>query len=552
MKKFSKNKSTLKTLLRVLTNMGSYMYIYLFCIIVATGSMALFSVISAYMLRDVTAMAQARTMDGIVIVVVRNTLLAIMFLLLWRAGIVRYNIEAKRGIARLEKQVFSKAMKLPMSYYENNHSGDFMSRLIYDTGKAGDIYGSRLRRLVSPALSVIVYLIPMFFLSPQLTAVLLFVSSIMLIVNTAFVKPMKEVGAKMSGKNSVMTECLTNILSGIELSKMFGADKKLLEKYKNSSEDFLKSQKKQSRMSASLEGINEFFGMINALVFLAIGVFFVSRGITSLSNLAAVYAMYGPFGWQFLQIGRYMPELTNCIANAERIFEFLDSSEEPEKYETEGAINANDGFIVLEDVSFSYDEERKILDKFSITVEKGKTVAITGKSGKGKSTLAKLLLGFYKPDEGRMSINGIAYKDLTLSQIRDYIAYVPQEPYLYGISIADNIGYGKAGASREEIIEAAKAANAHDFIMKLPDGYDTISGERGNTLSGGEKQRIAIARAVLKDAPVFILDEATSALDNESELLVSEAIERLAKDKTTIMIAHRPSTIARADVVVNL
>lgn len=185
-------------------------------------------------------------------------------------------------------------------------------------------------------------------------------------------------------------------------------------------------------------------------------------------------------------------------------------------------------------------------------VKKGSFTAVVGESGCGKSTLAKLLLGFYPPEKGTMSVDGREYSELTLKEIRERISYVPQEPYLYETTIAENISYGRWGAERNEIIAAAKAANAHDFIIKLPNGYDTVLGERGNTLSGGEKQRIAIARAIIRNTPVIILDEATSALDNESESLVQESIKALTGGRTILMIAHRPSSIAAADMVIRL
>lgn len=544
------NKKHKRILYRLLGNLGEYKWIYLASIVFATAGLALFNVTCAYMLKQIMSMAQNKTVAHLASMIGTNFILGVAMLLLWRTCIIRYNIEAKRGVARLEKQVFEKAMKLPIDYYEKNHSGDFMSKLIFDTGKAGDVYGSRLRRLVAPILSVMIYLIPMFLLSFELTFVLLVVSCLMLMVNTLFVKPMKALGSRLSKDNAHMTETLTNILSGMALSKMFGMGEMLLKQYKNSNLQYLETQKKKNILSAWLGAINEGFQLINALVFLAVGVWFVSTGRTELSTLTAIYAMYGPFGWQFLQIGRYMPELTNCLANAERIFEFLDREEEAERYDIPKA--KGEGYIVFEELTFGYEEDKKILDHFSLTIEKGKTVAITGKSGRGKSTLGKLLLGFYKPQAGRISIDGKGYGEMTLEEIRNQIAYVPQEPYLYEVSIAENIGYGKPGATKEDIIAAAKMANAHEFIMKLDKGYETIPGERGNKLSGGERQRIAIARAILKDSPILLLDEATSALDNESERLVSEAIEHLSEGKTTLMIAHRPSTISRADVVVSM
>jgi len=208
--------------------------------------------------------------------------------------------------------------------------------------------------------------------------------------------------------------------------------------------------------------------------------------------------------------------------------------------------------LSVRDVDFAYTGGRKVLERFSMDVKKGSFTAITGESGSGKSTLAKLLLGFYPLEHGSISVNGKLYSDITLKEVREQIAYVPQEPYLYETTIAENIAYGRQGADREEIIKAAKAANAHDFIMKLPDGYDTLLGERGNTLSGGERQRIAIARAIIRNTPVILMDEATSALDNESETLVQEPIKALRGGRTIITIAHRPSSIAAADAVVQV
>lgn len=536
--------------IRVMKIMGKRFYIYFGAIILMTAAHAGFTVVSSYLLKSIIEAAQTGNTQGLVFKIIVNLVLGIGMLMLWRQCTVRYNIEAKRAIAALEGQVFGKTSRLPMSYYENNHSGDFMSKLVYDTNKTGDIYGSRFRRLVAPLLTVIVYLVPMLLLSWQITLGMLLVNMVTLFINGRFVAPMKEIGSKLSSDNKTMTEKLTNILGGVELAKIFDVGDILTEKYEAANNEFIHDSKKQGRMSAVLMSLNEGFGLINDLLLLALGIYFVGTGDVTIGALAAVYMIKGAFIWQFLQIGRYMPELTNCLANAQRIFEFLDGAEEPLHYDC-GKTSGN-SYISMENVSFSYNNERQILDNFSMRVEKGSKTALVGPSGRGKSTIAKLLLGFYPADSGNITIAGKSFKDNTLEEIRSMIAYVPQEPYLYETGIAENISYGRPGASMEDIISAAKAANAHDFIMKLPDGYDTICGERGNRLSGGEKQRIAIARAILRDAPVLILDEATSALDNESEQLVSDALDRLMEGRTTIMIAHRPSTIARADCVINV
>jgi ATP-binding cassette subfamily B protein len=530
---------------KVMKILEKRIYLYLGAIIVMTMSNALFKVVSSFLLKGIIEIAQNSQVSKLPALIGSNIAIGLVALILWRYSCIIYNVEAKRGIANLEKIVFLKAMKLPMPYYENHHSGDFISKLVYDTNRVGDIFGSRLRRLAAPILQVIVYLVPMFYLSPEITLCLIGVNLVALLFNTSLSKPMKRIGTEMSKKYAHLTEGLSNLLQGIEMTKVFDARQAITEKCKVSNKECAVSQKKKNLASACLESMNTGFDLICALAFLGLGVYYIEKGSITLGALAAIYSMYGSLSWNFLQIGRYIPEFINCLSNGQRIFEFLDEKEEPENYNIGSATGK--GYIEFENVTFGYNEERKILDSFSMSVEKGSSVAITGPSGRGKSTLAKILLGFYEPAEGKISIDGKALSDMTLLELRNKIAYVPQEPYIYNVSIKDNIAYGKENATEEEIITAAKAANAHEFILRLENGYDNIPGERGGKLSGGEKQRIAIARAILKNAPILLLDEATSALDNESERLVQEAIDNLMKNRTTIMIAHRPSTISSAD-----
>lgn len=543
-------KTRVSIFVRLMKVLDERLVFYLCMILVMTMTNAIYKIVSSYLLKDILDMAQRYDSTGLWQKVIVNVLIGVLAMLVWRWSTIHYNIEAKRGIARLEKRVFSKAARLPMSYYENNHSGDFMSRLIYDTGKAGDIFGSRFRRLVAPAISVVVYFVPMCTLCWELSVSLLIVSIITFIVNGLYIEPMKKVGASLSKSNALLSQKLIDIISAVDLIKIFAASDRLCQDYYDENENYKKNTDKQNRLSGQLDGISFALEMSCNVIFLLLGVMFLSKGIVSLGSLAAVYTMYGAFNWHFLQLGRYMPEMTNSLMNAQRVFEFIDMEEEKERFNIDGT--KSKAYIAMENIEFGYNEERKILNGASLEVFEGECVALVGESGKGKSTLLKLLLGFYEIQGGNISIAGKSYKDYTIEEIRDMIAYVPQEPYLYEVSIYDNIAYGKANATKEEIIAAAKAASAHDFIMALKDGYDTIPGERGNRLSGGEKQRISIARAILKNAPILILDEATSALDNESEQLVSEAINNLMDNRTTIMIAHRPATIARADRIVEI
>lgn len=556
-------KGSVNTFWRFMGLMGKRLPVYLGAILISTAGDVGRRIANSYLVRTIVMAAQDHDMDNVLLPVLGNFVVFVLCLLLWRVGIMRYNIEGRTAVGKVEKLVFSKAMRLPMSYYEDNHSSDFMSRLIFDTQKASDIYTSRLRRLLSAVLSTVMYLVPMLYFSWELTLCMIVLSLFALVGDSLFAGPMKEAGRHLSDRNKRMLEKLTSILSGMELIRIFPVGTRLTEEYETESREYFRIQKRTNRLSAGLESLNQMLDLIGALAFLGIGIWFVSLGRVSLGALTALYSLYGTFRYAFLDIGQYLPQMMNCIANAEKIFEFVDMEEEPERWATEtdsGSIWCMDGgtdsdrgdvMLSVRDVSFSYSGKR-VLDRFSMEVKKGSYIAVVGGSGSGKSTLAKLLLGFYPMETGNVLIDGRSYRDLTLKEIRERIAYVPQEPYLYGVSIAKNISYGREGASREEVIAAAEAANAHEFIMKLPDGYDTILGERGNTLSGGERQRIAIARAIIKNAPVMILDEATSALDNESESLVQEAVRRMRQNRTILMIAHRPATIAAADVVVRV
>lgn len=594
-------KGSMGVFLRFMGLMGDRLPVYLGAILLATIGDAGRRIANSYLVKNIVTAAQEKSADNVLLPVLGNFAVFVLCLLLWRSGIVRYNIEGRTAAGKVEKLVFSKAMRLPMSYYEDNHSSDFMSRLIFDTQKASDIYTSRLRRLLAAVLSTVMYLVPMFYFSWELTLCMIGISLLAFAGDSLFAKPMKAAGSRLSDRNQQMLEKLTSILSGMDLIKLFPVGTRLTEEYGAANRAYYHVQRRTNRLTAGLESMNQMLDLIGTLAFLGIGIWFVSLGRVSMGALTALYSLYGTFRYAFLEIGQYLPQMMHCIANAEKIFELVDMEEEPEQWavETETEVCGNHGGCVqgadtygkcsdstadadmgcncddntsetaqdmmlsVRNVSFSYsnsstnnstenDGSRKVLDRFSMEVPRGSYVAVVGESGCGKSTLAKLLLGFYPMGKGRISIDGKSYRDLTLEEIRARIAYVPQEPYLYGVSIAQNIAYGRRGANRDEVIAAAKAANAHEFIMKLPEGYDTVPGERGNTLSGGERQRIAIARAIIRNTPVMILDEATSALDNESESLVQEAIRRLRQDRTILMIAHRPATIAAADIVVRV
>ena len=588
----------LKTFFRFMRLMGDRLGFYLGAILLSTIGDAGRRIANAWLIKNIVTAAQTGGTDSVLLPVLGNFAVFVLGLFLWRFGIIRYNIEGRKGAGEVEKLVFSKAMRLPMAYYDKHHSSDIMSRLIFDTQKATDIYTSRLRRLLSAVISAVMYLVPMLYFSRELTICLVVLSLGAFGVNSLFAGPMKEAGKRLSDQNSKMVEKLTNIISGMELVKIFPVGPGLSEEYETAGRDYFRIQKRTNKLSAGLESLSCMFDLTGGLLFLGLGIWFVSMGRISLGELTALYALYGVFRNAFLEAGQYLPEMMNCVANAGKILEFLELEEEPEQWTFEpcrdiGKNEASGGdvmsamenkafggdvtsvmenkafggdvmsamereasggdvMLAMENVCFGYGQGKRVLERFSMQVRKGSFVAVVGESGCGKSTVAKLLLGFYPPEKGMIWVDGQEYSGLKLKEIREKISYVPQEPYLYEVSIAENIALGKVGAGREEIIAAAKAANAHEFIERLPEGYDTVPGERGNTLSGGERQRIAIARAILRDTPVIILDEATSALDNESETLVQDAIKALKGGRTILAIAHRPSSIAAADSIIRV
>lgn len=551
---------TWKLFVRTMKIMGKRCPVYLAGIFFMSTGWSMYSVMSSLLMKNVVDAAQTGDSGRMLGVIVGNVIGGIISLLIYRVAAIAYNVEAKRAYGNLCHMLYQHEVHLPYQYYEEHHSGDFMSKLSYDLEKMGSIYGSRLRRTVAPILQVIVYVIPMLILSWQITLCLIGVNLIMLAINAALINPMRRVAKELSVTNGRMTEKLSNLLQGMEQARMYAAGKTTVSQFVTESETYEKQSNKKILLTACLESCNNGFKLLCVLVFLLIGIYFVGEGYTTLGSLAAIYSLYGSFSFQFLQLGRYMPELIGCLTNAQNIFTFMEEPEEPENWygadvekadasPAQEAGEALSGFIDINNITFNYREDKPLIKDYSLQIQKGESIAVTGPSGCGKSTLSKLLLGLYPLKGGDIILDGSSFHDMPNSELRKKIAYVPQEPYLFNLSIMENIRIGNLQATDAEVMEAAKAANAHDFIVQLEDGYNTYVGERGNRLSGGQRQRIAIARAILKQAPIVLLDEATSALDNESEELVNASLKSMKNGRNIIMIAHRPSTIALADRV---
>lgn len=533
---------------RTMKIMGRRCGIYLAGIFFMSTGWAMFTVMSSLLMKNVVDAAQTGDVQHMRNVIIGNIVGGVASMLIYRWAAIAYNVEAKRAYGKLCKLLYAHEVRLPYAYYEEHHSGDFMSKLSYDLEKMGSIYGSRLRRTVTPILQVLVYLVPMLCLSWQITLCLVGVNLLLLLINGLLIKPMQRVAKELAAVNGKMTEKLSNLLQGMEQARMYAAGRETVAEFVEQNRLYARKSNRKICYTALLESANNGFDLLCALAFLMVGIYFVGQGQTTIGALTAIYTLYSNFSNQFLQLGRYLPELVGCLANASNIFEFLELEEEPARWQqSEGANAPSKPAVQMTDVSFSYREDKPLLQHFSMRVEAGESVAIVGPSGCGKTTLSKLLLALYPIEAGEIRLFGRPYGDLSNEELRQQISYVPQEPYLFRGSIKENIRVGRPDATEAEIVQAAKLAYAHDFIEKLENGYDTEVGERGNRLSGGQRQRVAIARAILKEAPIILLDEATSALDNESEQLVNRALKELHGQRTLLMIAHRPSTIALAD-----
>lgn len=570
-----KNSGIWQLFLRTMRTMGKRRFIYYGSILGMSITFAMFSVMEAFLMKIVVDIAQKGEWDRLISSVVIIVITGVIVLLGYRFACIRYNVEAKRIYGKLYEQVLSHEMKLPCEYYENHHSGEMLSKVSFDLGRMGDIFGSRFRRVVMPFMMVVVFLVPMFALSWQLTLCLVAVNTVLIGVTMVLTGPLKSLSKKMSESNSIMTKHITDLIQGIIQVRMFPAGRKTVDRYNEEADVYAVKSDKRNMFSSLLECANTGFDLICNLVFLALGILFVQKGYTTLGAIAAIYTMYGRFSRQFLQMGKYIPELIAYLTYAQNIFEFLDEKTEEEmlnrqefnKERLHNEINNSCGHnnifnnadysVKISDLTFSYIKDENntpvvVLDNYNERIKSGEFVAVTGASGSGKTTLSKLLMGFYKPDSGMIEVCGNNLDYISLSAGRSFFALVPQDAILFNMSIMDNIRMGRLDATEAEIIEAAKMANAHQFITEFTDGYDTVVGEKGMSVSGGQRQRIAIARAILKNAPIMLMDEATSALDNESERAVNETLQNLKGRMTIIMIAHRTSTIQMADRVIGL
>ena len=453
----------------------------------------------------------------------------------------------------MRAEIFAHYQKLPFSFYDNQKVGQLLSRITSDLFDITELLHHGPENVVISAMKFIGAFVILFTISPKLTFAAFALIPFMFLYAWFFNRKMKKAFARNRVKIADINAQIEDNLSGIRVVKSFANESVEEEKFKVGNDGFLAAKKDSYLyMGGYHSGLTAFINMITVIVLVAGGIL-ITKAQVSVTDLVTFLLYISIMTDPVRTMIDFAEMFQNGYSGYERFQEIL--AIEPDIQDSQGSEELTDvkGTIDFENVSFQYEENtEKVLSHIDLHVDAGEYLALVGSSGAGKTTLCNLIPRFYDVTGSSIKVDGKDVRDLTLKSLRDHIGIVQQDVYLFVGTVYDNIAYGRPDATREEVIEAAKNANAHEFIMALPDGYDTDIGQRGVKLSGGQKQRLSIARVFLKNPPILIFDEATSALDNESERVVQESLEKLAKNRTTFVIAHRLSTIRNAKKILVL
>ena len=453
----------------------------------------------------------------------------------------------------MRTRIFGHLQKLSFSFYDNQKVGQLMSRITNDLFEISELLHHGPEDIVISMIKIIGSFVILVQIDLKLTLLAFIVIPFMIVYASIFNRKMKRAFKKNRVKIAEINSQIEDNLSGIRVVKSFANEDVEMEKFLIGNDGFLNAKRDSYKyMGGFHAGLGAFTTLITIVVLVG-GALFVTTKEVNVSDLVTFVLYIGIFTEPVRKLINFAETFLNVYSGYERFREIM--AIEPDIKDIPGAkeMKSANGVIDFENVSFGYEEKNHmVLNKVNLHVPAGQYIALVGASGVGKSTLCSLIPRFYDVTDGKICIDGQDIKTMKLKSLRQQIGIVQQDVYLFVGSVKDNISYGKPNASMDEIIEAAKNANAHDFIMALPDGYDTDIGQRGVKLSGGQKQRLSIARVFLKNPPILIFDEATSALDNESEKVVQESLEKLAKNRTTFVIAHRLSTIKNAEKILVL
>ena len=462
------------------------------------------------------------------------------------------HIMGARMESDMRSDLFNHLQKLSFSFYDDANTGKLMSRMTNDLFDISELAHHGPEDIFISIIKIVGAVLIMLTMNVPLTLILLALMILIVVFTAHYNLKMRSVFAKNREKIALVNAQTQDSLAGIRVVKSFSNEKIERKKFEFGNMQFLETKENSYSIMGQFFSGNQFLQGILYLSVLVLGGIFLSQDKISTSDLIAYVLFINVFLNPIDRLVNFTEALQRGMTGFDRFLEIINTK--PEIDDAEGAVDLEnvEGRIEFNDVAFSYNDKTEVLKNINIAINKGETVALVGPSGSGKTTFCNLIPRFYEVNEGSITIDGKDIRSLTLGSLRRNVGVVQQDVYLFSGTIMDNIIYGKPDATREEIIRAAKLANAHDFIMELENGYDTFVGERGVKLSGGQKQRISIARAFLKNPPILILDEATSSLDNESERLVQESLKLLTEGRTTLIIAHRLSTIRNADKIIVL
>lgn len=525
----------------------------MFCALTLSGIDLAFPAVVRFLLNDVYVMTDSNKIIRYVIYV--GSALLVMY-------IIRYfcmyfitswgHIMGAKMEANMRKDLFDHLQKLSFSYYDNTNTGRLMSRIVTDLFDISELAHHGPEDIFISILKIVGSFLILASINLKITLILLIFTGLMLYFSIFYNKKMRRVFMKNREKIANVNAVVQDSLAGIRVVKSFANEEIESKKFSKGNIEFLETKQDSYFIMGRFFSGNSFFQGILYLSVILSGGLFISNGTIKVSDLV-VYILYiNIFLNPVEKLINFTEQFQRGLTGFERFLEVIYTKPEIEDKKDALELLNPKGNIQFRNVSFSYNDKHNVLDNLNIEIPAGKNIALVGPSGGGKTTFCSLIPRFYEINEGSITIDGKDIRDIKLKSLRNSIGIVQQDVYLFAGSIKENIAYGKPGASDDEIIEAAKKANIHEFIMGLEEGYDTYVGERGVKLSGGQKQRISIARVFLKNPPILILDEATSALDNESEKFIQKSLEELSKNRTTLVIAHRLSTIRNADEIIVL
>ena len=450
--------------------------------------------------------------------------------------------------AQMRSELFAHLQKLPFSYYDNNETGKIMTRMTSDLNDVSELAHHGPENVIISSVSVIISFAYLISINFWLSLIIFLCVPLLVFVSIKTRKKMRKAFMDSRKAVGVINASVESSISGIRVTKAFTNAEKEKEKFEEGNTEFQEARREAYKAMGEFHSMTTFVTDIFNVAILIAGGLFLYNGTINFADYSAFVVSINLFLGPINTLIRFMEQFQNGVTGFERFVEILDT--DPEEQSADAVdVERLEGHIEFKNVSYGYDTEKEVLKNVSLKIEKGKTFALVGPSGGGKTTICHLIPNFYKIEEGEILVDGKNIKNITFESLRKNIGIVQQDIYLFNASMRDNILYGRLDATEEEVIEAAKRANIHDYIMSLEDGYDTVIGERGVRLSGGQKQRLCIARVFLKNPPILILDEATSALDNTTEILIQQALDELCYGRTTIVVAHRLSTIKNADEI---